>query len=112
MQDDAHINVASVAMKDTVVNESTVIEDSEIVKNPLSVEDGRYWHCRLCWSIVNHNTVTCDVCLLQGYRIVPASANIPTNTVLNYVEIYSSKQWINDFGRLMNNFFDGILTDV
>ena len=32
MQDDAHINVASVAMKDTVVNESTVIEDSEIVR--------------------------------------------------------------------------------
>lgn len=32
MQDDAHINVAFVAMKDTVVNESTVVEDSEIVR--------------------------------------------------------------------------------
>lgn len=32
MQDDAHINVASVAIKDTVVNENTDIEDSEIVK--------------------------------------------------------------------------------
>ena len=32
MQDDAPINVAFVAMKDTVVNESTVVEDSEIVR--------------------------------------------------------------------------------
>lgn len=32
MQDYDHENVASVAMKDTVINESTVIEDSEIVR--------------------------------------------------------------------------------
>ena len=32
MQDDAHINVASVAMKDTVVNDITVAQRDEIVR--------------------------------------------------------------------------------